>query len=63
MVYFDVDPEVMTAAALSRRLEDEYGVRIGDGGGQTLRAVTHLDVDGPSVDDALRALRQVMAER
>ena len=58
MVYFTVDGTGMDAAAFSKRLLAEHGVRIGALGSR-LRAVTHLDVDDAGVDAAVAAVRAV----
>ena len=50
----------MTARELSERLLARNGVRIGATGAQRLRAVNHLDVTGPDIDDAVQALRAVL---
>ena len=56
IVYFRVDPAVMTADQLSAALLEGHGVRIGAMDAQTLRAVTHLDVSDEGIDMALVAL-------
>lgn len=60
MIYFDVAPARMTARELSERLLARHGVRIGAVGAQRLRAVTHLDVTGPDIDDAVQAVRAAL---
>lgn len=52
IVYFEVDGD---AGALCGRL-DAQGVRLLALGPRTVRAVTHLDVDGESIDRAVRAI-------
>ena len=59
LVYFDVidsrfDAEKVCAALFAR------GVRMGPMGTQTVRAVTHLDVDAKGIDIALDHLRDVL---
>lgn len=51
LVFFDVDPELATAAELAARSEDR-GVRIGAMGPQRMRACTHLDVSREDVQKA-----------
>jgi len=51
------------AAAFSARAEKEGGVRVGAIGPSTLRAVTHLDVDGQSVRAAADRLVALAADR
>jgi threonine aldolase len=60
LVYFDVTREGLSAAALCTQLL-ERGVRMGEMGSRTVRAVTHLDVDAAAVQQALAALREIMA--
>jgi threonine aldolase len=60
LVYFDVvqdgwDAERVAAALLAR------GVRVSTMGARTLRAVTHLDVDAAGINEAIAALRGVLA--
>ena len=60
LVYFsvlrpDFDAPRLCAALLER------GVRMGEMGPRTVRAVTHLDVDAAAVDQALAALRELLA--
>ena len=60
LVYFTVthagfDAPRLCAALLGR------GVRMGEMGPRTVRAVTHLDVDAAAVDKALAALRGLLA--
>jgi len=59
LVYFDVTREGFSASALCARLF-EHGVRMGEMGARTVRAVTHLDVDAAAVEKALAALREVL---
>ena len=62
LVFFDVESSTgLTAPTLSQRLEEGHGVRIGASGHRRLRAVTHLDVPEDGVDEALAALRTVLA--
>lgn len=62
MVYFQVDGTGLEAAAFSKRLLADHGVRIGAIGGR-LRAVTHLDVDDAGIDAAVAAVKAVAALR
>jgi threonine aldolase len=50
----------LPAAELSRRLASA-GVGIGAIGPTRLRAVTHLDVDGPAIERAVGAVRDALA--
>lgn len=61
LIFFAVDPACMSASELSRRLLATHGVRIGAVEEQTLRAVTHLDVDAAGIDSAIQAVREVLA--
>jgi len=61
LIFFAVDPACMSASELSRRLLATHGVRIGAVEAQTLRAVTHLDVDAAGIDSAIQAVREVLA--
>ncbi|MBL8299495.1 MAG: low-specificity L-threonine aldolase [Rhodanobacteraceae bacterium] len=60
LVYFDITRADLTAAQLCARLQQQ-GVRMGEMGPRTVRAVTHLDVDGAAVRKALAALRDLVA--
>ncbi len=62
MVYFELTSTRLTAPQLAKRLLDEHGVRIGAVDARRMRAVTHLDVAGPDIDDAVRAVRVVLNE-
>ena len=57
IVFFDVTGPIDAATAVDRLLA--HGVRMGALGPRTIRAVTHLDVSGASIDKALEACRQV----
>jgi len=56
LVYFDVTAPGLDAADLCRRLAG-HGVRMGEMGQRTVRAVTHLDVGFADIAAALDALR------
>lgn len=56
LVYFDVTAPALDAADLCRRLAG-HGVRMGEMGQRTVRAVTHLDVGFADIAAALDALR------
>jgi len=60
LVYFDVRRDGLDASQLCTALLAR-GVRMGEMGVRTVRAVTHLDVDAAAVDKALAALRAEMA--
>jgi threonine aldolase len=60
LVYFSILREGFDAARLCGELL-RHGVRMGEMGPRTVRAVTHLDVDAASVDCALAGLRSVLA--
>ncbi len=64
MVFFDVNGAGLDNFQMSERLL-EKGVRIGAGYGprDLMRAVTHLDVDADGIDQALAAIRAVIAGR
>ena len=57
LVFFEIDPELGTAAQLSAKLH-EHGVRINPTGPQRLRACTHLDVSRADVLEAATILAQ-----
>ena len=57
LVFFDVTGSIDAPTAVERLLAQ--GVRMGAMGPRTIRAVTHLDVDGPGIDRALEAARQI----
>lgn len=59
MVYFQVDGTGQEAAAFSKRLMAEHGIRIGAIDRTQLRAVTHLDVDDTGIEAAVAAVRAV----
>ncbi len=58
MVFFDPTGTGIDAPAFAERLAG-HSVRIGAIDQTTLRAVTHLDVDTPMIDEALQAVREV----
>lgn len=60
LVYFDVLRDGLNASQLCAALLAR-GVRMGEMGARTVRAVTHLDVDSAAVGKALAALRSEMA--
>lgn len=60
LVYFDVAREGLDAAQLCAGLL-RRGVRMGEMGARTVRAVTHLDVDAAAVATAVAALRAELA--
>jgi threonine aldolase len=60
LVYFDVVAERTDAERLCAELMGA-GVRMGAMGARTIRAVTHLDVTTPQIDQALAALRAAIA--
>ncbi len=61
MVYFDVAATGLSAKEMRARLL-ERGVRIGAVGATRMRAVTHLDVTRAQVEEAVRAVAEVVAE-
>jgi len=60
LVYFDVVQDGWDAERVATALLAS-GVRVSTMGARTLRAVTHLDVDGTGIDAAVAALREVLA--
>jgi threonine aldolase len=60
LVYFDVVQDGWNAERLSTALLAR-GVRVSTMGARTLRAVTHLNVDGAGIELAIAALREVFA--
>lgn len=59
IVFFDVSATGIPAPEISQRLAAR-GVRIGAMGPDSMRAVTHLDVDRAGVDEAAEALRAAL---
>jgi threonine aldolase len=57
IVFFETTGRLRAAEAVQRLLE--RGIRMGDLGPTTIRAVTHLDVDADGIERALRAAREV----
>ncbi len=55
LVFFDVQRLGISASTFTRRLLDEYGIRL-SGAGERIRAVTHLDVTSEGVDAAGMAI-------
>jgi threonine aldolase len=58
IVYFDVDPALGDAPAFCRALHAE-GVWMLDVGPRRVRAVTHLDVSGEAIEEAIRVIGRV----
>lgn len=61
LVFFEIEPQLGTAAQLSAKLK-ECGVRINTAGPQRLRACTHLDVSRDDVTKAVEKLQNCLAE-
>ncbi|MBW3540635.1 MAG: aminotransferase class I/II-fold pyridoxal phosphate-dependent enzyme [Planctomycetes bacterium] len=61
LVFFEVDPELGTAAALIQKLLAR-GVRMGSTVAQRVRACTHLDVTRGDIERAIEALRETVEE-
>ncbi len=61
MVYFAVDPALLSAPELAERLLTPHGVRVGAVDGETLRAVTHLDVPAEGIETAIQAVKEIVA--
>ncbi len=61
IVIFEIDPSVGTAPEVLRALA-EAGVKVTPSRAQTLRMVTHRQVDGADVEEALARAGQVVAE-
>jgi threonine aldolase len=61
IVMLDISKTGQTVPEILDRLLAE-GVRLSPAGTGSLRAVTHLDISRQDVDEALRILRQVLAE-
>ncbi|MBI3913481.1 MAG: low-specificity L-threonine aldolase [Chloroflexi bacterium] len=59
IVFFDAQPNVMSAPELRKRLERE-GVLILDTNATRLRAVTHYGIERADVEDAARAVKKVI---
>ncbi|MGI9508537.1 MAG: threonine aldolase family protein [Geminicoccaceae bacterium] len=59
IVFFDLAPDTPSARLVATRLL-ERGVRIGAMGERRMRAVTHLDIDGPAIDQALTAMAEAL---
>jgi threonine aldolase len=60
IVYFDVSGTGRSAAEFTKALA-QHNVRVGAFGGGRIRAVTHLDVPGAAIPQALAALAKVVA--
>lgn len=58
LVWFEVDPDLMSAPALAAVLKDR-GVLVHPAGPTTLRACTHLDVSAADAEYAADSLRQM----
>jgi len=61
ILYFDVDPQFGTAAALCDGLR-QRGVLMMATGPQRIRAVTHLDVSSKDIDEAVRILGELVKD-
>jgi len=61
LVWFEVDPELGTADAVAAKLQAR-GVLVGNGGGQTLRACTHLDVSAADAERAAEIIRKALRQ-
>ena len=59
IIWFQVDPELGTAAEVAARVKP-HGVLLGVGAPQTLRACTHLDVSRPMAERAAQVIREVV---
>ncbi len=59
LIWFQVEPELGTAAEVAQRLKSR-GVLVSVGGPQTLRACTHLDVNRPQAEHAAEVIREVV---
>ena len=59
IVFFDLEPDAPSARSVAARLL-EKGVRIGAMGERRMRAVTHLDIDGSAIDQALTAMAEAL---
>lgn len=59
IVFFDLEPDAPSARSVAARLL-EKGVRIGAMGERRMRAVTHLDIDGPAIDQALTTMDKAL---
>ncbi len=62
MVYFAVDPALMSAPELAERLLSAHGVRVGSMDEKSLRAVTHLDVTASGIATAIQAVEDILAD-
>jgi threonine aldolase len=62
LVWFHVEPELGTAAAVAQQLQ-VHGVLVSVGGPQTLRACTHLDVTREMVLRAAHVIRSTVPQR
>jgi len=62
MVYFAVDPALMSAPELAERLLSAHGVRVGPMDEKSLRAVTHLDVTASGIATAIQAVEDILAD-
>jgi threonine aldolase len=61
LAWFEVDPELGTAGAVATKLQAR-GVLVGNGGGQTLRACTHLDVSAADAERAAEIIRKALRQ-
>ena len=60
IVIFDIDPRLGTGATFAANLKDA-GVWMLANGPQKVRAVTHLDVTGEQIDEALVRIGRIVA--
>jgi threonine aldolase len=60
LIWFQVDPELGTAAEIAARLK-QHNILVGIGGPQVLRACTHLDVNRLMAEQVARLIREVLA--
>src|SRR5262249_34417253 len=59
IIWFQVEPELGTAAEVATRIKP-HGVLLGVGGPQTLRACTHLDVSQSMAKSAAEIIHRVV---
>lgn len=59
LVFFDLRGTGRSAVEVSAHLQQQ-GIRIGQEGEHTMRAVTHLDVDRAGIEEAVAALRAML---
>jgi len=64
LVYFALKKEISIApAVLLKRLDDEFGIKIGQAGPRAFRAVTHYWISPQDIETALKAFRAVLEVR